>query len=522
MRNRKRAIKFDRKQNKHVHRYTSKYTKEQLPKENHSIEEINSNNLMKSNSTSEEVYKKEDNSKLMEIEEISQVVEVVKHQEINSKMLVNSNTISEEVYDKEIKSKLMDIKDISLVVEVFKQEEVIAIDKNETNSFLISHVMSQTTPKQIKASETIKTELEISVHNKIQEKGGITQFFNNIVKLKEESIEFTLVALNECFKQTSDNQILFQKEAFNDQVHKYYLNNLICSGENKKDVVTVFFEDNQNYSFDQMKTDPEKSEKFINELEEVFYSKFPKNQGYHINVSTIVKGSKGVVFSSNLSDQQLNDFLEEVKRHKQFGAQTSHNVSPTMNDLKISADMFDTRGNMDFGSLGGHEKRGGLDYYQPKGWKRMGLKVSKLYDGGNDDWLAMNGNRNEWAVAFHGTQIRYVSGISQTNIIAGAGQACQSHANLNHLNNSIYQTCGVGVYFGQCIEVSDKSGYCPNFNVNGSLMKVAFQCRVNPKEARITNYSSHGCKRALIVPNSTPGCYDYIRPYGILLKRVDS
>ena len=32
------------------------------------------------------------------------------------------------------------------------------------------------------------------------------------------------------------------------------------------------------------------------------------------------------------------------------------------------------------------------------------MKVSKKYDGGNDDWLAMNGNANEWAVAFHGVK----------------------------------------------------------------------------------------------------------------------
>ncbi len=51
-------------------------------------------------------------------------------------------------------------------------------------------------------------------------------------------------------------------------------------------------------------------------------------------------------------------------------------------------------------------------------------------------------------------------------------------------------------------------------------MKVAFQCRVNPREVRIPNYSSHGSGKAFVVPNSTPGCYDNIRPYGILIKLV--
>jgi hypothetical protein len=56
-----------------------------------------------------------------------------------------------------------------------------------------------------------------------------------------------------------------------------------------------------------MKSNPVKSKKFINELEEVFYSKFPKSQGYQIDFSTIVKCSKRVVFSPNLSEKQLKD-----------------------------------------------------------------------------------------------------------------------------------------------------------------------------------------------------------------------
>ena len=31
-----------------------------------------------------------------------------------------------------------------------------------------------------------------------------------------------------------------------------------------------------------------------------------------------------------------------------------------------------------------------------------GLKVMDVYDNGNNDWLAMNNNSNEWAVAYHG------------------------------------------------------------------------------------------------------------------------
>lgn len=45
--------------------------------------------------------------------------------------------------------------------------------------------------------------------------------------------------------------------------------------------------------------------------------------------------------------------------------------------------------------------RGGEKYYQPKApWTRTGLSVIDKYP--KDGWLDMNGNPNEWAVAFHG------------------------------------------------------------------------------------------------------------------------
>jgi hypothetical protein len=441
--------------------------------------------------------------------------------EISSKILLESNIMPEEIYEKEIQSKLSNLNDINNTIEIFKEDQVIAINKKETNEFLISHVMAKTTSKQIKESEEMKDKLSIKTQKSIEDKGGLHTYFENVVKFKEESIEFTMVALNECFKQNSYFQPIFQKDGFSDEIHKYYLNNLIYSGENKKDKVTIYFEDNNQYSFEEMKLNSQKSGEFIQKIEKIFYSKYPQSQGFNISISTIVKGSKGLVFGSNLSESQLNDFLNEVKQYKEFGAISYHSITPAMSDLKITADMFDSRGNIDFSYLGNHEKRGGMDYYQPKKWKRIGLKVSKLYDGGNDDWLAMNGNENEWAVAFHGTQVKYISGITQTNIAAGPNQRRENDLNRNPLNNSKYPRCGKGVYFGQCIEICDKNGYCPAFKVNGGKMKVAFQCRVNPREVRITtDFTTEGCGKTIIVPNSKPGCYDNIRPYGILLLIV--
>ena len=56
--------------------------------------------------------------------------------------------------------------------------------------------------------------------------------------------------------------------------------------------------------------------------------------------------------------------------------------------------------------MGSKWKKGGWRYYPPKnGWKGFGLKVLNKYDGGNNDWLAHNGNRNEWAISYHGIEL---------------------------------------------------------------------------------------------------------------------
>ena len=77
-------------------------------------------------------------------------------------------------------------------------------------------------------------------------------------------------------------------------------------------------------------------------------------------------------------------------------------VKKKMPILELTKKDLDTKGNFTF-EEGGVYKRGGFDYYQPSApWKRIGLNVKSKYDNGNDDWLKMNGNPREWAVAFHG------------------------------------------------------------------------------------------------------------------------
>ena len=72
-----------------------------------------------------------------------------------------------------------------------------------------------------------------------------------------------------------------------------------------------------------------------------------------------------------------------------------------MEGCKLTEKMLDFRGNRESGFEEGG-KRGGFDYFPPLGWKGFGLKVLDEYDNRNNDWLACNGNKKEWAVAYHG------------------------------------------------------------------------------------------------------------------------
>ena len=93
---------------------------------------------------------------------------------------------------------------------------------------------------------------------------------------------------------------------------------------------------------------------------------------------------------NNCSDKEF----EELKSLKEVHS------SLIMEGCKLTPDMLDSRGNRESG-WGENEKRGGFNYYPPKGWKGFGLKVLGKYDDGNDDWITYNGNPNEWAIAYH-------------------------------------------------------------------------------------------------------------------------
>ena len=150
--------------------------------------------------------------------------------------------------------------------------------------------------------------------------------------------------------------------------------------------------------------------------QEKFHNKLRKKLSLEFNVpeDDIIltyrqKGSYNIqlIFQSKeFNDLDLDVFKKKYKDDNDLCNLKTINTSLIMDGCKLYKNMLDNKGNRVTGWAEG-EKRGGYDYFPPKDkWKGFGLKVTGKYDNGNDDWLACDGNKNEWAVAYHGVRIK--------------------------------------------------------------------------------------------------------------------
>ena len=214
---------------------------------------------------------------------------------------------------------------------------------------------------------------------------------------------------------------------------------------------------------------------------------------------------------------KLKDKCKDDQEFKELSNLKQVHKSLVMEGCRLTAGMLDARGNRESG-WGVNEKRGGFDYYPPhEGWKGYGLKVLGKYDGGNDDWLAYNGNQNEWAVAYHGIGVKLGSNFTiekATNSIlaggfkAGRGQAYANSDDARHPGNKV----GVGVYCSPDPKVMESyaKGAKSETTVNGKKFIMGFMMRVKPDKIRYSNSQPD-----YWVLNGTT---DEMRPYRIMVK----
>ena len=168
---------------------------------------------------------------------------------------------------------------------------------------------------------------------------------------------------------------------------------------------------------------------------------------------------------------------------------------------------LDSRGDFEFPrSNGDIQKRGGMEYKQPNSqWIRVGLNVMGKYDDGNNDWLMMDGNPREWAVGFHGSDLKGIKGIIESNyeIRPGSGQFHKGDIDINTLSDNCGKPCGPGSYFADDITISAR-----DYSKVIRERKCVFQVRLCPSKIRIPK----GEKGYRIVNEEK-----YARPYGICI-----
>ena len=172
---------------------------------------------------------------------------------------------------------------------------------------------------------------------------------------------------------------------------------------------------------------------------------------------------------------------------------------------------LDKNGNTIFYYNPPDSKRGGEVYTVPVGWMGFGIEVTERYKY-DQDWIASDGRKGEWAVAYHGfgcaMQSQQIKSIIKTiihdNLKPGGGQAYQGAPDSRHPGRN----CGTGVYITPDINVA--YGYAGMITLGKKNYKLVIMVRVNMEYVRI--------------PTSQPnywiidGKTDQLRPYRLLIK----
>ena len=225
-----------------------------------------------------------------------------------------------------------------------------------------------------------------------------------------------------------------------------------------------------------------------------------------------------VIFTNDeMNKMDPAEFEKKCKNSKeleelQYLEEVNHTL--IMEGCKLSRNMLDPKGNRFSGWPVG-EMRGGKPYNSPVGWLGFGLKVTGKYDNGSDDWLAYDGNENEWAVAYHGVRTKMVSkledavgSIAKTGFKVGKAQVYKDSVNVNQPGNQV----GVGIYCSPSPDVLEAyaSDSTSSTVIQGKHYIMGFMMRVKPDKIR---YPAEEPDYWIL--NATD---DEMRPYRILVK----
>ena len=230
---------------------------------------------------------------------------------------------------------------------------------------------------------------------------------------------------------------------------------------------------------------------------------FPQKGSFHVQV---------IFQSDEFNDLDTEEFKQKFIDDDEF--EELKNLKEIHSDVilggcKLSKKLLDERGNRVEG-WGVNEKRGGRPYNPPIGWIGIGLRVLDKYE--NNDWVAFDGNSNEWCVAYHGVgRFSDSKGVKDITgkIIKGTFKAGQNqvHKNCENINKPGTKV-GEGVYCTPNVDTA--CAYSGVSKINGKQYQTVLMVRVKPGAIRECTDSGD-----YWVVNGTT---DEIRPYRILYK----
>ena len=361
--------------------------------------------------------------------------------------------------------------------------------------------------------------LEYGYNTKKKIEQEVKQHPENFIEVKEAVKKkntneklFILGKLGESLENMGIKVVIDKRE--NTKNNDYIINNqFISSGLIKKNKYVLHIQENDINKINQILSNMEQRQIFIEKWKQYLsnYLRIPKDdiyitnlRGGSIKMDTIFKK----IDMTDIDGNQQN--IDE--RLKNFANSNPKIISIFKKNIldacKLTLDMLDSKGNRDpcdWAKPG--EKRGGKKYYPPdNNWVGYGLRVLDLY--GNNDWIGMNANPNEWAVAYHGTSESAVRPIClqdgkfySTSAEGATGQKCQNMKNINPDSMNLYPTCGEGTYCSPHLDYAASYG-----------SGVIIMCRVDPKLIRIPQGQFQDDEWI------TDGTRNTIRPYRILYK----
>ena len=288
------------------------------------------------------------------------------------------------------------------------------------------------------------------------------------------------------------------------------INQIISSGMLQENKYEIHLEENDiNKKYAIINNENNEQEKFIDEFKG-FISKETSIPRQDIIIENIREGSLIMDVVPKREKKSFRDHMIKLSKFNKIKSIYENNI---LEACILTLDMLDVRGNRYPSEWPDSCYIKSMIYYPPSNnWIGYGLKVYDQYDNGNNDWFAMDGNPNEWYVAYHGFSTKAVIPICEeggkffsNKKEVGSLKKCENYENINMRSRNLYLKCGEGTYVSPYLEYA-------KFITYQKPSRVIIMCRVNPYKIRIPQ-GEYGKNEWI-----TDGTRVSIRPYRILVE----